>query len=95
MYKWEHSSIHVLNPKKDAEWNISKEDGSEAHEDEEVAGLFNEFFIEKIELLKKNIDPNLIEDPLVRLKEKTKDNPIMIIYQCTYKGTQEPVEIHT
>ena len=39
-----------------------------------MAEAFNVYFIEKIEQLKANINPNLVEDPLVRLKEKMKDN---------------------
>ena len=31
---------------------------------------FQQFFVEKIIKLKDNIDPNYVEDPLIRLKEK-------------------------
>ena len=43
-------------------------------DDLEVAEMFNDYFIDKIEQLKNNIDKTLIEDPLVRLKEKMKNN---------------------
>ena len=43
-------------------------------EEEEVAEIFNEFFVTKIKDLKSGIDPVLMEDPIVRLKEKMKNN---------------------
>ena len=36
---------------------------------EEIADAFNTHFMEKINLLKENIDPKLKEDPLSRLKK--------------------------
>ena len=36
----------------------------------EVAEIFNEFFVQKIEKLKENIDQSYVEDPLVGLKNK-------------------------
>ena len=63
-----------MNPRKETEWNIVSEDGSIITEEEKVAEAFNGFFIEKVEKLKKNIDPGLVEEPLIRLKEKMKVN---------------------
>ena len=46
------------------------ENGVEITKEEEVAELFNEFFVEKISKLKQNIDNKYKEDPLQRLKAK-------------------------
>ena len=53
---------------------LKNEDGCTISDEQEVAEAFNVYFIEKIEQLEANINPNLVEDPLVRLKEKMKDN---------------------
>ena len=37
-----------------------------------IADTFNKFFIDKIENLKANIDPEYVEDPLTRLEAKMK-----------------------
>ena len=43
-------------------------------EDErEIAEIFNDYFIRKIEDLKDNIDSTQIKDPMVKLKEKVKN----------------------
>ena len=52
--------------KKESEWNIINTDGTTVNDEEEVAELFNDFFIEKVEQLKKNIDKDLVEYPLCR-----------------------------
>ena len=39
-------------------------------DEEQVAEIFNQFFVEKIQNLKDNIDPKYVKDPLVKLKEK-------------------------
>ena len=36
--------------------------------------MFNDFVIEKVDLLKKEIDKSLAEDPFIKLKEKMKNN---------------------
>ena len=64
----------VINPNKEKEWKIKKENGEMLTEETEVAEAFNNFFINKVESLKKNIDKTLIEDPLARLKERMKNN---------------------
>ena len=56
------------------EGHITNEDGSTINAEEEVAEAFNEFFIDKVEQLKRNIDPGLVEDPLARIKDRMKDN---------------------
>ena len=62
----------VLNPKKETVMKIVKEDGSETMDELVISESFNSFFTEKIEQLKKNIDPSMVEDPNVRLREKMK-----------------------
>jgi mevalonate kinase len=64
----------VLNLKKENNWGIEKEDGEIVTDEKEVAEAFNHYFIDKIENLKSNIDQNMVEDPLARLKKKMKNN---------------------
>ena len=64
----------VLNPRKENEWKIINKDGTVVSDELEVAETFNDFFIDKIDQLKNNIDKTIVEDPLVRLKEKMKSN---------------------
>ena len=47
---------------------IKANDG-ESRDSQVIANCFNDFFVTKIENLKSNIDKNLIEDPLQKLKE--------------------------
>ena len=63
----------VINPRKENNWNIITEDGGNIIAEKEVAEAFNEFFINKVEDLKKNIEPTHVEDPLVRLTAKLKN----------------------
>ena len=49
---------------------ILNEDGIEITDGKEVAEIFNNFFIQKIEKLKDNIDISIVEDPLERLRNK-------------------------
>ena len=62
----------VINPRKENDWSILNGNGENVSDKEEVAELFNEFFITKVEELKSNIDQTLVEDPLVRLAAKLK-----------------------
>jgi exonuclease III len=64
----------VLNPRKDTEWNVVDRDGENVKDESKVAEIFNEFFINKVEQLKKGIDPTIVEDPMVRLRGKMKNN---------------------
>ena len=83
----------VLNPKaaSGAEWLIENKDGVLIKEEAEVAESFNEFFITKVEELKKGIDPNLVEDPLRKLKEKMKDNKLTLEFKTV---TQKQLAVH-
>ena len=56
----------IINPMK--ENNLSMNiNGSLSNDPEEIANNFNSFFVKKIEDLKENIDPNMKEDPIIRL----------------------------
>ena len=50
---------------------ILTENGKDVSDEKEVAEIFNNFFIEKIEKLKENIDITMIEDPLERLRQRS------------------------
>ena len=63
----------VNNPKRNDDWCIQTEKG-ETNDKQIIADTFNLFFKNKIELLKKNIDKDLVEDPLARIKEKMSQN---------------------
>ena len=39
-------------------------------EEQELANTFNNFFVDKVEKLKDNINPNMVKDPLEKLKAK-------------------------
>ena len=62
----------VINPRRENEWNILNKDGENITDKAGVAECFNEFFITKVQELKDNIDPTLVEDPLARLANKLK-----------------------
>ena len=72
----------VLNPKKQSDWKIVNKEGVEVTEELEVAESFNEFFVDKVNLLKSGIDPSLREDPFTKLQEKMKNN------KCKLDGWQ-------
>ena len=63
----------LINPKKESNWNIRTGKGENITADEEVAEAFNDFFINKVEELKRNINPAHVEDPLARLSAKLKN----------------------
>ena len=58
----------VNKPKSQYNWTLKTEAG-ETNDHNEIAKLFNEHFINKIEDLKSKIDPDLIEDPLEKMKD--------------------------
>ena len=61
----------IMKPKEDKTW-ILKEGEEIITDEKEIADIFNQFFINKIETLKKNIDKTQIRDPLEKLEEKVK-----------------------
>ena len=48
---------------KENEWRINNKDSQLLTDELQVAESFNEFFVEKVELLKQGIDKTLVEDP--------------------------------
>ena len=62
----------VIKPKKVNEWNLNKEDGSTSSNHQEVADIFNSFFIKKVEDLKSSIDKDYTMDPLDKLSAQKK-----------------------
>ena len=64
----------IINPNNETEWSMNV-NNKKTEDKEEIANAFNTHFVEKINNLKANIDPNLKEDPLLRLKNaQTKSN---------------------
>ena len=75
----------VLQPKKENEWQL-KEGSTTITEEQIIANTFNKFFIDKIEDLKANIDPEYVEDPLTRLKKKMNNKNLLFkLKQITLK----------
>ena len=58
-----------LNPKKKNQWKL-KEGEEVIEKEEEIANIFNNFFIEKISSLKDGIDQKYVKEPLAKLKKK-------------------------
>ena len=81
----------VLNPKKENDWKVINKDGTQVTEELEVAEVFNEFFVEKVNQLKNGIDPIMKEDPFVRLQEKMKNNKCRLEFKTI---TQKQLVIH-
>ena len=65
----------ITNPKRDSNI-VLVEDNKTIEDEREVAEIFNDFFIDKINLLKENIDQSKVEDPCTRLKEKMESKNI-------------------
>ena len=60
----------IRNPLQENAWSMSDKDGSKVTDEQTIANNFNNFFTEKINNIKKEIDPKLVQDPLTKLKEK-------------------------
>ena len=63
----------VTNPQKEKEWRLKIVE-KESEDKTEIAETFNQFFGEKIQKLKENIDQTYVKDPLIKLKKKMKGN---------------------
>ena len=59
----------ITNPKAEASWKL-EEEGRMIENEKEIADIFNDYFIEKIENLKRNINKEYVKDPLEKLKRK-------------------------
>ena len=64
---------NVIKPKDQSSIKLNI-NGKIINDEKEVAEKFNEFFVEKIALLKQDIDKTLIKDPLEKLANKMKNN---------------------
>ena len=62
----------LTKPKEDKRW-ILKEGEQDITDEKEIAEIFNSYFIDKIEDLKKNIDNSQVKDPTEKLREKVKN----------------------
>ena len=61
----------IIKPKSSPHIVLTTKEG-EMTDDLEVAGRFNEYFVQKIEDLKEKIDQTHIKNPLTKIQEKTK-----------------------
>ena len=61
----------ITKPRNETNWKL-EENGEEIEDEKETAHSFNNYFIEKIEKLKENIDKDFVEEPLEKLKKKWK-----------------------
>ncbi len=62
----------IANPRTDKQWML-KENCREIREEEEIAEVFNEFFISKITNLRANIGREYVKDPLKKLRNILKN----------------------
>ena len=76
---------------KENEWRINNKDSQLLTDELQVAESFNEFFVEKVELLKQGIDKTLVEDPFTKLKQKMADNKTKLEFKTI---TQKQLKIH-
>ena len=79
----------VTNPKNQTPWILKTEQG-ETHDHSLIAETFNNYFNKKIVDLKNNIDPNLVEDPLKKMKDDTNRNSKSKIFKLK-KTTEQDV----
>ena len=56
----------ITKPRSETSWKL-EEDGREVEKEEAIADIFNNYFIEKIDKLKINIDKNYVKDHLEKL----------------------------
>ena len=62
----------IIRPKSQVKITITTPNG-DVSEELDVANTFNTYIVEKISLLKENINPNFIKDPLKKIEEKVKN----------------------
>ena len=65
----------VIKPKEKNQWEL-KEGEEVIEKEEEIANIFNNFFIEKISLLKDGIDQKYVKEPLAKLRKKMEQKNI-------------------
>ena len=59
----------IIKPRSETKWKL-EENGEEIEDEEKIADIFNDYFIEKIEKLKGNINKDYVKEPLERLRKK-------------------------
>ena len=59
----------VTTPRVENQWKLN-ENGTIIEDEVEIANIFNNFFIGKIQKLRENIDQSYVEDPLEKLRKK-------------------------
>ena len=62
----------ITNPQEKSAWKLV-EDGVEVDDEQQIADKMNEFFVEKVAGLKKNIDKTMVKDPLEKIKKKLRE----------------------
>ena len=67
----------IIKPKSNVTIVITGPEG-EITDEQEVADAFNSFFVKKISDLKEKIDPNLIKDPLEKIRDKMKNKNLSL-----------------
>ena len=60
----------VSNPNKERKWKIKTEEDVVLTHEKQIAETFNDYFVNKIDTLKEDIDQSLICDPLDKLAKK-------------------------
>ena len=60
----------VSNPNKERKWKIKTEEDVVLTDEKQIAETFNDYFVNKIDTLKEDIDQSLICDPLDKLAKK-------------------------
>jgi hypothetical protein len=59
----------ITKPREETTWKLI-EDEKSIDKEEEIAEIFNKFFIDKIDKLKENIDQSYVKEPLEKLRKK-------------------------
>ena len=60
----------VSNPNKERKWKIKTEEDVVLTDEKQIAETFNDYFVNKRDILKQDIDQSLICDPLDKLAKK-------------------------
>ena len=78
-------AAEVIKPRKENEWSLKKDNDSVTSDLQEVADIFNNFFIQKVQDLKANIDKEFVEDSLINLTPKNKEGIKLELKTVTHK----------
>ena len=72
----------IIAPNSETSWKLN-EAGKILEDEKEIAEVFNEYFVEKIEKLKENIDKRYVEEPLEKLKKKMENKNLKFTLKTT------------